>query len=57
MIIYQLREELETKDSRLLLYHKHIIEMIKHFNEINFNHLPWEENQLVDALATLATMF
>ena len=31
--------------------------MIKHFNEINFNHLPREENQMADALATLATMF
>ena len=31
--------------------------MIKPFNEINFNHLPWEENQMADALATLAAMF
>ena len=31
--------------------------MIKHFNEINFNHLHWEENQIADALVTLAAMF
>ena len=31
--------------------------MIKHFNEINFNQLPREENQMVDVLATLAAMF
>ena len=48
---------METKDSCLILYHKHITEMIKQFNEINFNHLFWEENQMVDMLATLATMF
>ena len=31
--------------------------MIKHFDEINFNHLPQEENQMADALATLVDMF
>ena len=31
--------------------------MTKQFNEINFNHLPWEKNQMADALATLAAMF
>ena len=46
-----------TRDSRLILYHKYITNMIKHSNEINFNHLPQEENQMADALATLTTMF
>ena len=31
--------------------------MIKHINEINFNHLPREENQMANTLATLAAMF
>ena len=31
--------------------------MTKQFNKINFNHLPREENQMEDALATLAAMF
>ena len=31
--------------------------MIKQFNKINFNHLPQKENQMMDALATLTTMF
>ena len=56
LVIYQLRGEWEIRDSRLILYHKHITDIIKHFNEINFNHLPWEENQMVDVLATLAAM-
>ena len=33
------------------------MEMVDYFKEINFNHLPCEENQMVDALATLAAMF
>ena len=40
LVIYQLQGEWETRDSRLLFYHKYIIEMIKQFKEINFNHLP-----------------
>ena len=31
--------------------------MIKYFEEIDFSHLPREENQMADALATLAAMF
>ena len=57
LVIYQLRREWKTRDSRLFLYHKHITERIKYFNEINFNHLPREENKMADALVTLATMF
>ena len=36
LVIYQLRGEWQTRDSRLILYHKHIIEMIKQFTKINF---------------------
>ncbi|XP_017980973.1 PREDICTED: uncharacterized protein LOC108663007 [Theobroma cacao] len=32
-------------------------ELSKQFKEISFNHLPREENQIADALATLAAMF
>ena len=31
--------------------------MTKHFDKNNFNHLPREENQMGDALATLVAMF
>ena len=57
LVIYQLRKEWETKEPRLILYHKYITDIIEQFNEINFNNLPREENQMVDALATLAVMF
>ena len=38
-------------------YQEFIKRLIEQFEEITFKHLPREENYLVDALATLATMF
>ena len=33
------------------------MKLIPYFDEITFHHIPREENQLADALATLASMF
>ena len=33
------------------------MEMVDHFEVINFEHLPCKENQMENALATLAAMF
>ena len=41
----------------MILYHKFAMEMVNKFEVINFEHLPREENQMADALATLAAMF
>ena len=41
----------------MILYHKLAIEMVNEFEVINFEYLPLEENQMADALATLAAMF
>ena len=41
----------------MIPYHKLAMEMVDHFEVINFEHLPREENQMADALATLAAMF
>ena len=57
LVVCQLRGEWETRDSKLVLYHEYVQEMIKQFKEISFHHLPREDNQLADALATLASMF
>ncbi|XP_022775840.1 uncharacterized protein LOC111317665 [Durio zibethinus] len=57
LVIYQLKGEWETRDSKLVLYQKHIAGLRKHFQQIQFQHVPREENQIADALATLATMF
>ena len=52
LVIYQLRGKWETREPRLILYHKYVTGMIRHFDNIIFNHLPREENQMADALAT-----
>ena len=57
LVIYQLRGDWLTRDSRMILYHKLAMEMIDEFEVINFEHLLREENQMADALATLAAMF
>ena len=44
LVIYQLQREWETREPRLILYHKYVTGMIKHFEEINFNHLSQEKN-------------
>ena len=41
----------------MILYHKIAMRMVDKFEVINFEHLPREENQMEDALATLAVMF
>ena len=57
LVIYQLRGDWLTRDSRMIFYHKLAMEMVDNFEVINFEHLPREENQMADALATLAAMF
>ena len=57
LVIYQLRGDWLTRDSRMILYHKLAMEMVDKFEVINFEHLLCEENQMANALTTLATMF
>ncbi|XP_017972604.1 PREDICTED: uncharacterized protein LOC108661181 [Theobroma cacao] len=57
LVICQMRGEWKTRDSKLVPYKKLVTELTKQFKEISFNHLPQEENQITDALATIATMF
>ncbi|KAL5124593.1 Ribonuclease HI [Glycine soja] len=57
LVIHQLRGEWETRDPKLIPYKAYIKELAKTFDEISFHHVPREENQMADALATLASMF
>ena len=57
MVIYHMKGEWEIRDLKLVLDYKFIIELIKQFEEINFEQLPSKENYMVDALATLRAMF
>jgi len=57
LVIHQLRGEWETRDQKLILYRAYLKGLAKYFNSIVFHHIPREDNQLVDALATLSSMF
>ncbi|XP_006605079.1 uncharacterized protein Mb2253c-like [Glycine max] len=57
LVIHQLRGEWETKDHKLIPYQAYIKKQTKFFNDIYFHHIPREENQMADVLATLASMF
>nr|KYP36695.1 hypothetical protein KK1_042160 [Cajanus cajan] len=57
LVVHQLRDEWETRDSKLIPYHSYIKNLMEQFEEITFHHIPREENQLADALATLSSMF
>ncbi|XP_016733853.1 uncharacterized protein [Gossypium hirsutum] len=56
LVIYQLKGEWETRDPKLISYRKLILELIEKFDDITFHYLPRIENQMADALATLASM-
>ncbi|KAG8491454.1 hypothetical protein CXB51_014827 [Gossypium anomalum] len=56
LVIYQLRGEWETRDPKLINYRKVVLGLLEEFDDITFNYLPRDENQMADALATLASM-
>ncbi|XP_052483736.1 uncharacterized protein LOC128039402 [Gossypium raimondii] len=57
LVIFQIRGDWEVRDSKLVKYRDLVAELIKEFYEVTFNYFSREENQLADALATLASMF
>ncbi|KAG8493230.1 hypothetical protein CXB51_010553 [Gossypium anomalum] len=56
LVIYQLKGEWETRDPKLINYRNLVLELIEEFDDIIFYYLLREENQMADALATLASM-
>ncbi|XP_040971410.1 uncharacterized protein [Gossypium hirsutum] len=56
LVIYQLKGEWETRDPKLVNYRRLVLELIEEFDDITFCYLPRDENQMADALATLASM-
>ncbi|KAA3465818.1 RNA-directed DNA polymerase (Reverse transcriptase), Ribonuclease H [Gossypium australe] len=57
LVIYQIRGDWKVRDSKLVKYRDLVAELVEEFEEVTFNYFPPEENQLTDALATLASMF
>ncbi|XP_012481029.2 uncharacterized protein LOC105795924 [Gossypium raimondii] len=56
LVIYQLKGEWETRDPKLISYRKMVLELMNEFDDITFYYFPRDENQMADALATLASM-
>jgi len=57
LVVHQLKGEWGTRDQKLIPYQSYIRGLMKHFDSIKFHHIPREDNQLVDALTTLSSMF
>ena len=56
LIICQIIGDWRTKDSKLILYHRRLSELVQQFRKITFTYLPRSDNRFADALATLAAM-
>ncbi|XP_070025073.1 uncharacterized protein [Nicotiana sylvestris] len=56
LIIQQAQGEWETWDVKLLPYRQDEEDLRKRFKSIEFRYIPWFHNELVDALANLASM-
>ncbi|XP_050909622.1 uncharacterized protein LOC127123446 [Lathyrus oleraceus] len=56
LVINQIKGEWETRQPSLIPYKDYARRLSTFFNNIEFHHIPREENQMADALATLASM-
>ncbi|XP_012461287.1 uncharacterized protein LOC105781298 [Gossypium raimondii] len=56
LVIYQIRGYWKVRDSKLVKYRDFVAKLVE-FKDVTFQYFPREENQLADALATLASMF
>ena len=57
MVVKQISNEWKVKEDRLKLYWDYSAIILLSFIQRKFVHLPREENQMADALATLASMW
>ncbi|XP_052734053.1 uncharacterized protein LOC128193383 [Vigna angularis] len=57
LVINQLKGEWETRDAKLVPYQAYINKLNEDFDSITFHHIPRDDNQLADTLATLSSMY
>lgn len=57
LVVKQIKGEWGIHNTKLIKYRDHVRKMITYFDEITFHYIPRKENQLVDTLATLSSMF
>ena len=48
LIILQTLGEYKTKDSKLVPYHRHLLDLIEEFESISFTYIPRTQNQFAD---------
>ncbi|XP_050915870.1 uncharacterized protein LOC127130964 [Lathyrus oleraceus] len=57
LVVNQIKEEWKTRHPGLIPYKDYARRLSTFFNKIEFYHVPREENQMEDALATLSSMY
>ena len=56
LVINQIKGEWDTRQQGLIPYKDYARRLLPFFNKIEFHHIPREENNMADALATLSSM-
>ena len=57
LVVKQASKEWEFREDKLRLYWDYLATILLSFDQCKFIHLPREENQIADALTTLASMW
>ncbi|XP_070025451.1 uncharacterized protein [Nicotiana sylvestris] len=56
LLVHQIQGEWETRDLKLIPYRQCLHDLCQWFRSVEFRHIPRIHNEIVDALATLASM-
>jgi ribonuclease HI len=57
LVINQIKGEWETHHEKLIPYRDYARRLLTYFTKVELHHIPRDENQMADALATLSSMF
>lgn len=57
LVMHQIRGDWEKRHANLIPYQDYVLKLLSKFDKITFSHIPQEENQMEDALETLASMY
>src|SRR4030066_1613315 len=57
LVLNQIKGEWETRNPGLVPYRDYARRLLPFFNKVELHHIPRDENQMADALATLSSMY
>ncbi|GAU31738.1 hypothetical protein TSUD_146250 [Trifolium subterraneum] len=57
LVVNQIKGEWETRHAGLIPYRDYARRLLTFFNKVELHHIPRDENQMADALATLSSMY